>query len=56
MSKNREDLYRRLAQSRRLAAQPHDVLTRERLDALVGDLEKQIAAAEANDTDDQSNR
>ena len=39
MGKNREDHYRRLA------AESHDELTRERRKALVVDLEKQIAAA-----------
>lgn len=44
---DREELHRRLAQSRRLASAAHDTLTRERLTALVADLEAKLAEAEA---------
>jgi hypothetical protein len=39
---DRQELERRLAQSRRLAAQPNDPLTQARLDQLVRELEGQI--------------
>jgi hypothetical protein len=48
---NKEELYGRLAQSRRLAGEPNDALTKSRLAALSGELEKQLAAAEARDAD-----
>ena len=50
-SDNKEELYRRLAQARRMIAQPIDLLTKERLGALVTDIETHIAAIEARDSD-----
>jgi hypothetical protein len=49
MIANKEELYRRLAQSRRLADEPIDVLTRNRLNALRLEIEEQIATVEARD-------
>jgi hypothetical protein len=46
-SVEREELYRRLAQCRRLSSAASDALTEQRLQALVLDIEEQIAAAEA---------
>ncbi|MDO9439686.1 MAG: hypothetical protein Q7T73_02230 [Beijerinckiaceae bacterium] len=46
-----EELYRRLAQARRMHAQPVDPLTKTRLAELVAELEQQLAAAEAGNTD-----
>jgi hypothetical protein len=40
--RDRQELERRLAQSRRLAAQPNDPLTQARLDQLVRELEEQL--------------
>ena len=40
--RQREELNRRLAQARRLALEPSDPLTRERLAQLMGDLEFQL--------------
>ena len=40
--RQREELNRRLAQARRLALEPSDPLTRERLTQLIGDLEFQL--------------
>jgi hypothetical protein len=40
---NRQELERRVAQSRRLAAEPFDPITQERLRQLVLDLEEQLA-------------
>jgi hypothetical protein len=40
--KDREELLRRLAQARRLALEPSDPLTRERLAQLVEDLELRL--------------
>ena len=40
--KDREELLRRLAQARRLALEPSDPLTRERLAQLVEDLEMRL--------------
>jgi hypothetical protein len=37
--RDREELHRRLAQARRLALEPSDPLTRERLAQLIEDLE-----------------
>jgi hypothetical protein len=39
---NREELERRLEQARRMAKQPVDALTKERLEQLIRDLEKQL--------------
>jgi hypothetical protein len=39
---DREELNRRLAQARRLALEPSDPLTRERLAQLIEDLELQL--------------
>lgn len=47
----REELYRRLEQSRRLAGAAGDSLTKERLTKLVSDIEHELAAAEARDSD-----
>lgn len=41
-SPDRKELQRRLEQSRRLAAEPNDPVTRERLEQLVKDLEEQL--------------
>jgi hypothetical protein len=41
-SSDRNELLRRLEQSRRLAAEPSDPLTKERLKQLVTDLEQQL--------------
>jgi hypothetical protein len=41
-SSERNELLRRLEQSRRLAAEPSDPLTRERLKQLATDLEDQL--------------
>lgn len=49
--RDKEELYRRLAQARRLLAQPLDPLTIRRLEALTSELEKQLAIVELNDTD-----
>ena len=46
--RDKEELYRRLAQARRIRAAP---LTLERLEALALELEEQLALAELNDTD-----
>lgn len=46
-----EELYRRLTQARRMAAEPVDQLTAKRLRALAADIETQIAAAEARKSD-----
>jgi hypothetical protein len=46
-----EELYRRLAQARRMHAQPIDDLTKVRLKELITELEQQLAAAEAGETD-----
>ena len=48
---DREELYRRLAQTRRLASTLTDPLATERLAALAVDLEGQLATAEARDSD-----
>jgi hypothetical protein len=48
---NKEELYRRLAQSRRFLSEPLDGVTKGRLAALVADLEEQIAEIEARDAD-----
>ena len=39
---DRKELERRLAQARRMAEEPVDPLTKERLDELVQDLEEQL--------------
>lgn len=39
---DREELERRLEQARRMASQPVDPLTKERLEKLVHDLEEQL--------------
>ena len=49
--RNKEELYRRLAQARRLITLPLDPLTMQRLEAVALELEKQIAIVELNDTD-----
>lgn len=43
--RHREELDRRLAQARRLALEPSDPLTRERLAVLIEDLEFQASAS-----------
>ena len=48
---DREELYRRLAQARRMHAQPLDELTKNRLKELVTELEKQLAVAESGSAD-----
>jgi hypothetical protein len=47
----KEELYRRLEQSRRLSGEASDPTTQSRLKALVVDLQQQIVAAEAKDAD-----
>jgi hypothetical protein len=47
----KEELYRRLNQTRRVLNQPLDPLTKERLTALADAIEQQIVAAEARDAD-----
>ena len=49
--RQKEELYRRLAQSRRLASGANDPTTTECLTALISDLQKELAAAEARDAD-----
>jgi hypothetical protein len=49
--RDKEELYRRLAQARRIRAEPLDPLTLERLEALALELEEQLALAELNDAD-----
>ena len=49
--RNKEELYRRLAQARRLIILPLDPLTMQRLEAVALELEKQIAIVELNDAD-----
>ena len=46
-----EELYRRLAQARRMHAQPVDGLTKTRLKDLIVELEQQLAVAEVRNTD-----
>ena len=41
--RDREELDRKLAQTRRLALEPNDPLTRERLAQLIEDLEVQLS-------------
>jgi hypothetical protein len=48
---DREELYRRLTQTRRLAGMVSDPTTTERLRALALDIEQQLATAEAKDAD-----
>ena len=48
---DKEELYRRLAQARRMIAHPLDLVTRERLRQLALDLEAHIAEIEARDAD-----
>jgi len=47
----KEELYRRLEQSRRLVAEALDPLTKDRIKNLIAVLEQQIAAVETRDTD-----
>jgi hypothetical protein len=51
VASSKKELYRRLGQTRRLAAGVNDPLTEERMRTLVLDLEGQIAAVEARDAD-----
>jgi hypothetical protein len=48
---DKEELYRRLEQSRRFLSEPLDPVTKGRFAALVTDLEQQITNAEARDAD-----
>jgi hypothetical protein len=48
---DKEELYRRLTQSRRLLAQALDEVTKGRISGLVGELEQQIAEIESRDAD-----
>jgi hypothetical protein len=48
---DKEELYRRLAQARRMFTPTLDPTTRERIQKLVSDLEQHIAKVEARDTD-----
>lgn len=49
--RRKEELYRRLAQARSMVAQPIDRVTKERLQGLIHDLEKDMATIEARHTD-----
>jgi hypothetical protein len=49
VSHSKVELLRRLSQSRRLASQANDALTRDRLRSLSLEIEKQIAAADVRD-------
>jgi hypothetical protein len=49
--RDKGELYRRLAQARRLISRPLDPLTLQRLEALASELEEQLAFVEMNDTD-----
>jgi hypothetical protein len=49
---DKQELYRRLAQTRRLAGNVSDQITKERLNALALDIEGQLAAAEAREADE----
>ena len=51
MTGEREELYRRLEQSRRLSSVANDALTQQRLRALIVDIEGQLAAADSKDSD-----
>jgi hypothetical protein len=51
INSDREELYRRLTQTRRLAGDVSDALTTERLKALALDIEQQLAKAEARNAD-----
>jgi hypothetical protein len=51
VASNKEELYRRLSQSRRLARGANDHLTQSRLLALTLELESQLAAVERRDAD-----
>jgi hypothetical protein len=42
MDSDRDELERRLAQAKRMAAEPSDPLTQERLAKLIRDLEEQL--------------
>lgn len=48
---NREELYRRLDQSRRLRNAAPDAVTADRLEELSIEIERQIAVVEARDAD-----
>lgn len=48
---NKEELYRRLAQSRRFLAEHLDPETKSRIASLVTELEQQLEIAEARDAD-----
>jgi hypothetical protein len=50
-TQSKEELYRRLAQARRLFSTAYDPLTKDRLKVLACELERQIAVAEARDAD-----
>ena len=49
---SKEELYQRLAQARRLSDEPVDELTMERLQALIAEIERELA--EACDADGQN--
>jgi len=48
---DKEELYRRLVQSRRFLSEHIDPETRSRITALVAELEQQLALVEARDAD-----
>jgi len=48
---DKEELYRRLAQARRMLTPTLDPVTRQRIQGLVNDLETHIAGVEKRDTD-----
>jgi len=50
-AQHREELYRRLEQSRRLLREPIDAETKSRIAGLVTELEQQLSAAELLDAD-----
>jgi hypothetical protein len=50
MTSEREELYRRLNQVRRLASSAGDALTQERMAVLIADIEQDLAASEVKRT------
>lgn len=53
-AKEKKELYRRLAQARRLFREPLDPQTRDSISSLIKELEQHIAAIEARDADARS--
>jgi DNA-binding GntR family transcriptional regulator len=48
---DKEELYRRLAQARRMIREPLDSQTRVSISSLINEIEQHIAAIEARDAD-----